>query len=78
MLSSVVLVSATHEHESATGTRGSPPSRTSLPPTSYPSWAHSAGFELPASSSLPHPADSHWLAVLLSLVRAGVFCFLSF
>lgn len=65
MLYSVVLVSATHEHESAAGTHGSPPA---------PRGGHTA----PALSSQPHPADSHQLSVPLSLVRAGVFCFLPF
>ena len=46
-----MLVSATHQHESAIGMHMSPPSWTSLPPSHPSRWSQSIEFELPASYS---------------------------
>ena len=58
----IVLVSATHQHESVTGIHMSHPSWTSLPSPipSHPSrLSQSTGL-----SSLCHTANSHWLSIL--------------
>ena len=57
MLYSAVLVSATCQHELATGARMPPPSRTSLPLPPYP-------IPRGCHSSRHHTANSHWLSVL--------------
>ena len=57
-----MLISAIHQHESATGIRMPPPSWTSFPPPSpsHPSrLSQSAEFELPC-----HIANSHLLSIL--------------
>ena len=62
MLYNIVLVSAIHQHKSATGIHMSPPCRTSSPPPtpSHPLGCHRA----PGLSSLHHTAHSHWLSIL--------------
>ena len=70
LLYNIVLVSATHQHESATGIRTSPPSWTSLPPPtpSQPSrLLQSHGL-----SSLSHTANSHWLCILHMVMYVSV------
>ena len=62
MFYNIVLVSAIHQHESAIGILMSPPSWTSLPP-STPSQC-SRLLQSTGLSSLNHTANSHWLSIL--------------
>ena len=62
MLYNIVLVSAIHQHESATGIHMSPPSSTSLPPPtpSHPLGCHKAS----DLSSLYLAVNLHWPSIL--------------
>ena len=66
MLYSVVLVSAIHQHESATGMHMTPPSGISL---SLPTPSHPSGLSQSTRlSSLRHSANSHQLSILYMVV----------
>ena len=63
LLYNIVLVSAIHQHESATGYTYVP-SLLNLPRTSDPTVPLSGCHRTPGLNSLHHTANSHWLAVL--------------